>query len=262
MEFLKVTKKPSSLIAEIVYILLNLGLAIGVLLLVKLFSTNGAVPILAFVLVILSKWRVLAVQPRYWWDNLQGNLLDLLVGLSFVAFIWNANSNHWLQIGLTIGYASWLIFLKPMTSRTAVIIQAAIGQFVAITTLYTIAFTWPSSFVVISMWVIGFISARHTLLAYEEEDTMLLSMIWGLAIAELGWIAHHYTIAYPVISTNLQIPQVAIIITLLSNVALTTLSIHRQHEKIVVKSMIGPLVFALLMTLIMLFFISERTFSS
>ena len=261
MELIRTTKKTNSFISEIVYILLNAGLATGVLVLVLLFS-NSTVPLLAFLLVILSKWRVFAVQPRYWWDNLQSNLLDLVVGLSFVAFIWNASDNFWLQVSIAALYALWLIILKPMTSHQAIIVQAAVGQFFAITSLFSVAFVWPSSWVVVCMLLIGFVAARHTLLAFDEEDTTLLSMIWAVIVAELGWIAHHYTIAYSVISTNLQIPQIAIIITLLWNVAVSALSMHRNKQKITMKRLLGPLLFMLIVSLIMLIFMSKQDFIS
>jgi hypothetical protein len=87
-------------------------------------------------------------------------------------------------------------------------------------------------------------------------------MIWAVIAAELGWIAHHYTIAYSVISTNLQIPQIAIIITLLWNVAVSALSMHRNKQKITVKKLLGPLLFMLIISLIMLIFMSKRNFIS
>jgi len=75
MEFLKLSKR-RSLLSELIYIVLNVALAVGLLVIVWAIAS----PYAAFALVLLSKWRVFAVRPRYWFANLQANMVDVIVG--------------------------------------------------------------------------------------------------------------------------------------------------------------------------------------
>ena len=82
MEFLKFARKRSFL-SEVVYTALNVGLAIAVLLVVLYTQSIW----FAIAVVILSKWRVFAVRPRFWWANLQSNLVDFIVSVSVVVVL-------------------------------------------------------------------------------------------------------------------------------------------------------------------------------
>jgi hypothetical protein len=244
MELMKSARKHGSLVSEVVYILLNVGLAVGVLALVRLFPD---LPVLAYLFVILSKWRVLAVRPRFWWDNFQANFLDLLLGVSVVTMLWQAREVFVLQLIIASLYGVWLIVIKPMTTRLAMQTQAAIAQFVAITALLSTSFAWPSWSVVLGMWVIGYVSARHTLVAYEEDDVTFLSLIWGLIVAELGWVAYHWTIAYSFGSSEsiFKIPQLAITIALLGYLVGHSYSVFKTKGKLKLNDVIWPALFAL-----------------
>lgn len=253
MELIKSARKHGSLVSEVIYVLLNIGLAVGVLALVRLFPD---LPVLAYLFVILSKWRVLAVRPRFWWDNFQANFLDLLLGISVVTMLWQARDVLVLQLIIAGLYGVWLVILKPMTSRLAMQTQAAIAQFVAITALLSTSFAWPSWTVALGMWVIGYVSARHILVAYEEDDVTLLSLIWGLIVAELGWVAYHWTIAYSFGSSEsiFKIPQLAIIITLLGYLVCHSYSVYKAKGKLKFNDVIWPALFALGTIIILLAF--------
>jgi hypothetical protein len=41
----------------------------------------------ALALILLSKWRMLAVRPRHWPANIRANSVDLIVGLSILTFM-------------------------------------------------------------------------------------------------------------------------------------------------------------------------------
>ena len=242
MELMKSARKHGSLVSEIVYFLLNVALAGGVFALVFLFPD---LPVLAYLLVILSKWRVLAVRPRFWWDNFQANFLDLLLGVSVVTMLWQAQGVTLLQIIIACLYAIWLIALKPMTSRLAMQSQAAIAQFVAITALLSTSFSWPSWAVVACMWIIGYVAARHTLVSFEEDDITLLSIIWGLVVAELGWITYHWTAAYSfgLADSIFKIPQLAIIVAMLSYLTCYSYSVYKAKNRIKLNDIIWPVLF-------------------
>jgi hypothetical protein len=207
-----------------------------VLLLVLWFSD---LPVLAYVFILLSKWRIFAVRPRFWFANIQTNLLDTLVGLSVVTLLWQATGALPLQIALTVLFAIWLLVIKPLSGRVAMVFQAGLAQFVSIVALFTISFAWPSFLVVLFMWLIGYATARHVLSAYDEEDMNLLSLLWGLVIAQLGWLGYHWAIAYALPFTKMlfpeavvQIPQIAIVITAVSWFAERSYFIYRTKGKI------------------------------
>lgn len=63
-----------------VYVALNIALAISVASALVVFSSIW----LAIGLLVLSKWRVFAVKPRFWWANIQSNAVDFIVGLGFI----------------------------------------------------------------------------------------------------------------------------------------------------------------------------------
>jgi len=106
MEFLKSSKR-RSLFSEFVYIILNIALAVVILFVVRAIES----PLPAFGLVLLSKWRILAVRPRYWFANVQANLVDIIVSLSVVVLLYAANGALVMQLLLTMAYIGWLLFI-------------------------------------------------------------------------------------------------------------------------------------------------------
>lgn len=246
MEFLRVVKR-RSVLSETVYILLNIALAVGVL--VAIWATGT--PWLAMALVLLSKWRVLAVRPRYWFAHIEANMVDFIVSIGGVTLIYLAGQapsgrGVFVQVVLTLFYTAWLLLLKPRTRRSAVATQAAVAIGVGTMALASISYEWPSSLVVLMMWVIGYSSARHVLVAYSDNDIRLLSLIWGFVVAELGWVAYHWTIAYPLFFLpGLKLPQETLIILGISFLAERAYASYHKHETIKQSDMVMPLVFTL-----------------
>src|SRR5687768_12692056 len=115
MEFLKSSKR-RSIISELVYVALNVGLAVAILAVVWAIES----PLPALGLVFLSKWRVLAVRPRYWFANVQANLVDLIVSVSVVVLLYAASEAIVAQILLTALYIVWLLYIKPRSKRVFV----------------------------------------------------------------------------------------------------------------------------------------------
>ncbi|MBC7746898.1 hypothetical protein H7Y40_02870 [Pedobacter sp.] len=225
MELIKSAVRRSRL-SDVVYVVLNLGFAGLVLALTILFDP----PIIAYLLVVLSKWRVFAVRPRFWFANVQTNVVDLLVGLSVVTLIWLTDGTAVIQVLLAVLFAGWLLIIKPRAKRQWVLMQAGISQFLALIALFSIAYTWPSFLVVLIAWVIGYVTARHALNAYHEEEQTLLSLAWGLIVAELSWLAYHWTIAYTVVG-ELKVPQIAIIVTLLGFVGIKLYANYQDNKQ-------------------------------
>jgi hypothetical protein len=91
MEFLKLVRRRSFL-SEAIYMILNICLAIALLIVIRY---TESIP-LAFLLVIMSKWRVLAVRPRYWFANLRSNMIDFIVSISVVLHLYITSSSFWV----------------------------------------------------------------------------------------------------------------------------------------------------------------------
>lgn len=257
MEFLKLVRRRSFL-SEAVYMVLNIGLAIALLIVIRY---TESIP-LALALVLISKWRVLAVRPRYWLANIRSNLVDFIVSISVVLHMYTINmaniteDRQLLLLGiLTVLYIAWLLFLKPRSKRTYVAAQAGVALLLGTAALFTISFAWPVSVVVLGMWVLGFAATRHVLSAYDEEThALFLSLAWGTAIAEIGWVAYHWAIAYslPFVS-SLLIPQVAIIVALLGFVSYKAYDSFYHHQKIRTNDIIMPLLFTLSVIAVLVF---------
>ncbi|MEI6228963.1 MAG: hypothetical protein WCP11_03000 [Candidatus Saccharibacteria bacterium] len=247
MDFLKLVKRRSFL-SEVVYVSLNVGLAVALVFVVR--STDSLLP--AFGLVLLSKWRTLAVRPRFWFANLQGDLVSLIVSVGFVVFLYNANvagfdeTTKWLvQIFWLVLYLVWMLFLKSQSKRKYVVMQASVALFVGITAIFTMSYNWIALPVVALTWLVGYASARHTLSSFDEEaHTVLLSLAWGLVLAEIGWLAYHWTIAYNIpILQNTMVPQISIIMACLSFVSYEAYKSFYRHHKIRITDILLPLIF-------------------
>lgn len=256
MDFLKRVRKRSFL-SEAVYTVLNIALAVAV---VVVIIYTGSVWF-AIGLVILSKWRVFAVRPRFWWANLRSNLVDFIVSISFVLHMYIVNdasivdSRKLLLLGiLTVLYIGWLLYIKPRSKRSFIAVQAGVAVLMGTSALFAISYNWPVSVVVLAMWLIGYTAARHVLSSYDgETHGLFLSLAWGLVMAQLAWVAYHWTIAYnlPLITT-LHIPQVAIIATLISFLAVKSYDSFYKNAKIRMIDIILPLLFTLSIILVLL----------
>ena len=258
MELLRLPNK-RSLFSEIIYVALNIMLAIAILGVVWAVES----PYAAFILVLLSKWRVLAVRPRYWFANLQSNLVDLIVGLSVVVLLYAANGALATQIIITLLYIGWLLFIKPRSKRSFIAVQAGVATFLGVTALLLVSYSWIASLVVVLMWVIGYSSARHVLGSYEEAHISFYSLIWGLLFAELGWLMYHWTFAYSLPGTgDIQLPQGALITIAISFVAERAYASYEKHGSVHSNDMILPTLLSVSMILILLMFFNTVSVGS
>ena len=257
MEFLKLVRRRSFL-SEVVYTVLNVALAIA---LVLVIWYTASIP-LALGLVLISKWRVLAVRARYWFVNIRSNLVDIIVSVSVVLHLYTINdstlvdSTKALVLGVvTLLYILWLLLLKPRSKRSYVAAQAGVAILLGVSALFSISFAWPASLVVAGMWLIGYSAASHILNSYDDEThPLFLSLAWSVVMAELGWVAYHWTVAYTLpFVNNLLIPQIAIIATLLGFVAYKSYDSFYHHQKIRMADIILPLLFTLSIIAVLVF---------
>lgn len=247
MELIKAVSRRSRL-GEITYDILNIAYALLLLVLVLNFDP----PVLAFVLVLLSKWRVFAVRPRFWLANIQSNLIDTIVGVSTVGLLWLVSGQFLLQLGITALFAAWLVIVKPRSKKRWVLMQAGIGQFVGLTVLFSVAHSLPDVVVIALAALVGYAAARHALTAFSSEsERTILSLAWVFVVTELAWLSYHWTIAY-VIGPQLAIPQIAIVAALIGFVAVTLYGAHENDNKIEFSELRWPFIFSGLILILLL----------
>lgn len=167
-------------------------------LLVYILVTVSFVPI-AYIIVLLSKWRMLAVRPRHWPANIRANAVDIIVGLSFVSFMAQSPSQAW-RVTWALSYGIWLIIIKPRSSTFWISIQAGVAQLSGLAAIYVL---WGQSsllLLVIATWLICYLSARHFMSSFDEPLNSLLSHTWGYFGAALTWVLGHWLLYYGFIS--------------------------------------------------------------
>ncbi len=182
--------KPSRGFAHIFYIISNLALPMLVYVLVR----QDFVPV-AVTLFLLSKWRMLAVRPRFWMANIRTNSVDAIVGISVIALM-NSTDTPVTQLVYAAAWAVWLILLKPRTKLMGIAMQALIAEMVGLMAVFSL---WDHA----SLWVlvtavglICFFTVHHFFYAFEEPRMRLLAYVWAYFGAALTWILSHWLIFY------------------------------------------------------------------
>lgn len=102
-------RKSRNALSSVTHVFLNLALAV---------VSIGATVItgnclIGLILIVVSKWRIFAVNHRYWILNIRSSLVDFIVGAGFVLLAYAAGQSflpvHFVLMAL---YAIWLIILK------------------------------------------------------------------------------------------------------------------------------------------------------
>ncbi len=138
---------------------------------------------------------MLAVKPRFWASNIRANAIDLMVGLSIVAFMWHSDSllaqTTWAAL-----YGVWLVFIKPRSGIPMITLQAFIGQLAALSALYLTWRSGPLFGITILSGLFCFLAARHFLDTFDEPYARMLAYIWGYFGAALAWLLGHWLLFY------------------------------------------------------------------
>jgi hypothetical protein len=193
--------KPASGFSHFIHLGLNVILPILAYVLVRIDFVA-----IAILLVLLAKWRVFAVQPRYWLVNVVSNGIDILVGISFVLLM-SATSAEWWQLFWAALYMGWLVWLKPKSDVLSVSAQAMIGQLLGLAVLYLKFGDSALAVLVFGTWLITYLAARHFLTSFEEPRAPLLAHVWAYFSASLAFILGHWLLFYG------SVPQILIFLT-------------------------------------------------
>ena len=183
--------KPASGFSRIAHISLNALRPLIVFILVRIDFVQ-----LALIIILLSKWRMLAVRPRFWPANVRANAVDIMVSISLLLFMANSSSQTW-QLVWAISYSVWLIVIKPASSQLMMSAQAMIGLLCGLMALSTGWVTAPLYGLVIATGIICYVAAHHFFDSYDEPYARLLSYTWGYFGAGLMFVLGHGLIFYP-----------------------------------------------------------------
>jgi hypothetical protein len=182
--------KPARGFSHLLYITLNALLPILAYILVKIDFVG-----LAVALVMLSKWRMFAVRPRYWLVNLIQNGVDIMVAISLIIFM-ATTTVVWWQLIWMVAYEFWLLWLKPRFDVLSVSAQAMVGQLLGLSVIYLKFGDSSIAALVAGTWLVTYLAARHYLTSFEESHSALIAHIWAYFSASLAFVLAHWLLFY------------------------------------------------------------------
>ena len=246
-------RKSRNIVSTMVHVFLNLLLGVGAVLITVLSGS----PVLGLILVLVSKWRVFAVRARYFLLNLKSNLVDIIVGISIVLLAYYAGPSLLpVDFILMAIYSIWLLFVKPLSSENANLIQALVAVFLGISAATIMSADLNSIVITLLSFLVGYAASRHVLAQSNDKSFTLSTLVCGLVFAETAWLCHSWNIIYTFGSTGIRIPQLAIILTIFAfvyNYARQTMIKFQEDFRF--KHILGPVIFgAVLIGIIVLWF--------
>lgn len=186
--------KPTKGYAHVSHILLSALMPAFVFVLIRLNFVQ-----LAVLVVLITKWRMFAVRPRFWPAIVRANAVDIIVGLSTIVFMTHTSSAS-IQLLWTILYIVWQVAIKPGRTTLSVASQALIGQTYGLMALFLAWPAVPLTLLILAVWGICYLSARHFLSSFEEPYVSLYAHTWGYFAAALAWLCGHWLLFYGVIA--------------------------------------------------------------
>ena len=251
-------RKGRNIASAILHAFFNLVLGLGSVFIT--FSTASWIQ--GVILVILSKWRMFAVRPRYLFLNLKSNLVDLIVGFSFI-FITYCSGPSLLPIHfiLAIFYSAWLIALKPMSSERASELQSLLAVFLGTTATTLMTATANSVFPVFLNFLIGYAAVRHVLVQGDDPDFSLLSLIIGLLFTEVAWLSQSWLIVYTYREIGFLLPQSAILLTAVTFLLGYMFKKYSSSEDFSFSKIAAPAIFSIALIVVIVLWFSKPLFN-
>lgn len=186
--------KPAKGFSHFVHVALLVFLPILAYVLVRINFVS-----IAILLVLISKWRIVAVRPRYWLANIAANGVDIIVGISLVLFMSNTSVTWWQLFWMAL-YIGWLTWLKVRSDVLGVSIQAMTGQLLGLAVLYLKFGDASLPVLVAGTWAVTYLAARHFLTSFEEPHTALLAHLWAFFSGSLAFVLGHWLLFYGTIA--------------------------------------------------------------
>ncbi len=232
---------------KITHHFLSFALPIAVYILVAVFHIWW----LALVLILLSKWQIFVVKPRFWWANIKYSAVDLIFKLSILSLMIqsqvkidqlinkNALALHILQIVLVGVYIVWNIYLRKRSQTKDMLHQALAAQFLGLTSIAWLAgfstSAVPLPALIALSWVVAYSSAQHAMYAYEEAAIPQLASFWALFATLLSFLQMIWAQNFLFFSGLIYTPMMPLIISLFSYLAWRThdyIELEQDNEEI------------------------------
>lgn len=147
----------------------------------------------ALAVILISKWRMLSVKPRYWLAHIRTNAVDLTFSLSILIFMTETSSFSWQLIWVAI-YEAWILFVKPRDDPISVSTQAILGQLAGFTAIFLAFPEAPLSAYMVLTGFIAYSSARHFFGSFDEPHSLIHSIIWAILSVNLVWVLGHWLV--------------------------------------------------------------------
>lgn len=251
-------RKSRNILSSFLHIVLNILLGAGSIFITLVSSS----PLFGILLVLISKWRVFAVRPRYWLVNIQSSLIDFIVGISLVLLAYYAGVTltpiHFILAAI---YIVWLLFIKPMTSEVGTLLQSLFAIFFGSNIASIALATVNPIFIVLVEFLIGYSASRHIFIQNQREKSTFITLVCGLVFAEISWLANHWMIIYQ-FPLNIVISQTAIILTILAFFFdRTFVSIEKHDSKLKLADVLVPTIFSILIIIVIILNFSDPRFN-
>jgi hypothetical protein len=211
--------KPANGFSKVVHLVFNALLPLVVFAFVRTDFTQ-----LALATILLSKWRMFAVRPRFWIANIRANAVDIIVGISFLLFMVNSSSQL-LQLVWTLLYILWLVVLKPASSTLMISLQALVALLAGLMALFISWGDGPLYGLVLITGLICYLSAHHFFDSFDEPYARLLSYMWGYFGAAVVWVLGHWLLYYGIVAQP-------VLLLLAIGVGLATLYYLDHHDRL------------------------------
>ncbi|MBR0431242.1 hypothetical protein IJJ05_03060 [Candidatus Saccharibacteria bacterium] len=252
-------RKSRNIASNLVHVFLNILLGVGAVLITVLSSS----PILGILLVLVSKWRVFAVRKRYLWLNIKSNLVDIIVGISIVILAFYAGGAFLVvDFLLMLIYCVWLLFIKPLSSETANLVQSLFAVFLGVSAAVIMSSNLDVIVLVLLTFLIGYAASRHILAQSDDKDYTLTTLVCGLVFSEVAFLCYSWSIIYTFGSTGIRIPQIAIILTIFAFVYnYARQAMIKYQDDFRLKHIIGPAIFGILLISIIVLWFSNPIFN-
>lgn len=252
-------RKSRNIVSSFLHVILNILLAIASIG-ATLITGNC---IIGLILVVISKWRIFAVNHRYWLLNIRSSLVDFIVGISFVLLAYAAGTTLLpVHIALIVAYACWLIFIKPRSSLNFNILQSIIATVLGITTASIFAAITNDLVIVIASFIIGYAASNHVLVQNGEHDAGFISLICALIFGETAWLSYSWLIIYTIGNTGICLSQLSLILAVVAYAYLQVqVELDKHGNKLKFSHIALPVLFGILVIVVLVIGFSQPRFN-
>lgn len=185
-------KKINDLAGIVFHAVLSLVLPV----LLFILTNNFNLYLVAFALVVVSKWRVFMVSPRFWIDNIKANGVDFVFGFSVVAIIYlvgrggvvtgapTASTIFFWRLVIMAIYALWLIVVKHLSHKLGVLVQALCSLGLGLIASFWLLVILSQPIVGLMVVLVVSSCSYHIRLSYQDSpEGKNISLMWLLVIS-------------------------------------------------------------------------------